>query len=150
MQTGGPPLIWLCVVSVLTVVAASASIWATIEDRREIRTGHPSFETLVSYTGIWRRDTFIQILGEPDTLDRFALPKERIRELPVSWWSLFFDSTASDVASIILSVAAPICWTPNRATAIAFLTAGAGTQAIGYAIAIIVTYRSGIWRKWLV
>ena len=142
-------MIWLCVVSVLTVVAASASIWATIEDRREIRTGRPSFETLVSYTGIWRRDTFIEVLGEPDTMDCFALPKDKIHELPVSWWYRFFDSTPADVTSMILSVAAPICWTQNRTMAIACVAAGAGAQAIGYAIATIVTYRSGVWRKWL-
>ena len=142
-------LIWLCAVSVLTVVAATASIWGTIDDHRDIMTGNPSFESLASYTGVWKRDVFIRILGEPDKMDRFALPNDKINELPVSSATRFLDSPVTDVMSIIFSVAAPIVWPQYTKTAIALLTVGAGIQAIGYSIAVIATYRSGIWRKWL-
>ena len=148
-QIGVWSLIWLCAASVLTVVAAAASIWGTSDDHRDIKSGHPSFESLASYTGIWKRDVFIRILGEPDEMDRFALPNGKIHELPVSWATRFLDSPLTDVMSIILSVAAPIFWTQYTKTAIALLTVGAGIQAIGYSIAVIATYRSGIWRKWL-
>jgi hypothetical protein len=51
--------------------------------------------------------------------------------------------------SILLAVVAPILWTQNKSVAIGALATAAGLQAIGYATATIVTYRSGIWRKWL-
>jgi len=129
-------------------VSAAASIWGAIEDRRDIRTGHPSWETLLSYTGIWSRDKIIQILGEPDKMDRFVLPDGKIHELPVFWGTRLFDNTVADVMCIIFSIAAPIFWPQYRTVAISVLTAAAGLQTMGYAIATIVTYRSGIWRKW--
>lgn len=149
MLTGVMPLIWLCVVSIVTVVAASASIWATIEDRRDIGTGHPSFESLASYTGNWSRDTFIRILGEPDKSECFALPHDKIHELPISWSSRIFDSPFADILSIILAATSPFLWMKSGTAAFVVVSIAAGIQAIGYTIATIVTYRSGIWRKWL-
>jgi len=130
-------------------MAAAASIWGTIDDRRDLRVGHPTFESLASYTGVWNRDAFVRILGQPDENDRFVLPEDKIRMLPISRWARFFDSTLADVMSILLALGAPIIWTQNRAVAIGALATGAGLQGIGYIIATVVTYRSGIWRKWL-
>jgi hypothetical protein len=124
-------------------------MWGSFDDRRDIGTGNPSFETLASYTGIWRREVFIQLLGEPDEMDRFAMPSERVQDLPVSKWTRFFDSTLADVTSIILAVIAPMLWVQNGSMAIALLAVGASGQVIGYGLAAIVTYRSGTWRKWL-
>jgi hypothetical protein len=142
-------MLWICVASALTVIAASASLWGAIDDRRDMKTGHPSFESLASYTGVWDRETLVRILGAPDENDRFPLPPDQIRELPITRLTRLFDSTTADVMSILLAVVAPILWTQNRTLAIGAAATAAGLQAIGYAIAAVVTYRSGIWRKWL-
>jgi hypothetical protein len=143
-------LIWLTAIASLAIVAACGSIWGTIDDRRDIATGRPSFETLVSYTGVWNRGVFVQLLGEPNTKDRFALSTEQLRELPSSAWVRLFDNMLFDVLSIMLSGAAPVKWLYNSTMAVASLALGAGMQVAGYGIAAIVTYRSGVWHKWLV
>lgn len=130
-------------------MAAVASIWGTIDDRRDMKTGHPTFESLASYTGVWNRDAFVRILGQPDDNDRFVLPEEKIRMLPISRRARFFDSILADIMSILLALGAPILWTQNRTVAIGALAGGVGLQGIGYIFATVVTYRSGIWRKWL-
>ncbi len=143
-------MIWLTTIAILAILAACGSIWGTIDDRRDIATGRPSFETLVSYTGVWSREVFVQLLGEPDAKDRFTLPAEKLRELPTSVWVRLFDSMLPDVLSIILSGAAPVFWLYNSTLAVALLILGAGIQVVGYGIAAIVTYRSGVLHKWLI
>jgi hypothetical protein len=143
-------LIWLTAIASLAILAACGSIWGTIDDRRDIATGRPSFETLVSYTGVWNHKVFVRLLGEPDTKDRFTLSTDKLRELPSSVWVRLFDNITSDVLSIMLSGAAPVLWLYNSTIAAASLALGAGIQVVGYGIAAIVTYRSGLWHKWLI
>jgi len=143
-------LIWLTGIASLAILAACGSIWGTIDDRRDIATGRPSFATLVSYTGVWNREFFVQLLGEPDARDRFTLSPEKLRELPSSVWVRAFDNILSDVLSIMLSCAAPALWLYDSTVAVTSLALGAGIQVVGYGIAAIVTCRSGAWHEWLI
>ncbi len=103
----------------------------------------------MSYTGIWNREVFNSLLGEPDSQGRYNLPHNKIYDLPRSMWTRYFDNIACDVSCIILSVTAPVAWQYNSTFGISLMVIAVITQVIGYAVAAIVTYRSGVWNEWL-
>ena len=69
-------MIWFWLIVILTVFGAAASIDGAIDDHRDIRSGHPSLDTLISMTGITNRKFFIELIGEPDEDDCFEVPAE--------------------------------------------------------------------------
>ncbi len=137
-------MIWsaILIVSLLVVLLAAASIWGTLDDERDLATGHPTWETIVSYTGHWHPAWIEDQLGVPDDEGRFTVSQELLQQLPIAHWKRVFDSTTSDIICGLAAVAAPIVWYVNPLTSIVLCIASFLFISIGYAWAGIVLYRA--------
>ncbi len=133
-------MIWFWLIVIITVLSAAASIEGSIDDRRDIRSGHPSFDTLVSMTGIINRKFFLELFGEPDQNDCFDLPPDRISEIPTTWWTIV-DHPALDLLCILLAITSPFVFLLDRNTGLALLISSAGFQTLGYAYATLMVFR---------
>lgn len=143
-------MFWIWLIAGITVVAAITSIWGGIDDREEIRKGRPSIETLVSYTGHWEQQRFIELFGEPDRYGTFHVPEDRQHEIPRTLWTRFFDHPLMDLLMLGLAALAPFLYQVDPNLSLAFLITSAGFELTGYIYAVGLVCKSGIWKKWFV
>ena len=139
-------MIWIIVASIAVSLSALASLWGTVEDRRDLATENPTLDTLVSHTGITDRNVFIELLGEPNELNRFEVPLSRLHDLPRAIWHRYFDNQWVDMMCVVFSVTAPVVWFGWPILAIILLSTAAMIQVFGYSVAAISFYRSDVWR----
>ncbi len=140
---------WIIVASIVVVLGAGASLIGSLDDRRDLATGRPSFDTIASLVGTWDRPTITKYLGEPDRDGRFSVTPEQVRMIPRTWWKRYFDRPWQDGLCMIGAIAAPFLWPVQQPAAIAIAVASLTYVLAGYLLAIVMTVRSGIWKDWL-
>ena len=99
---------WIWLLIALTVVAAGFSVYGSLDTRRDLKTGAPSYASVVDYTGIGSPDKLEQLLGSPDENQRFAIPPGDAAKLPRRAWVGLLDSIVGDCIAGALSVAGGI------------------------------------------
>jgi hypothetical protein len=134
-------VIWFWLIVILTVFGAAASIDGAIDDHRDIRSGHPSLDTLISMTGITNRKFFIELIGEPDEDDCFEVPAERVSDIPTTWWTIV-DHPIFDLLCILIAIAAPFVFLLEMKIGLSLLGISAGFQSAGYSYAMLMVFRS--------
>lgn len=134
-------MIWFWLIVILTVFGAAGSIEGYFDDRRDLRSGRPSFDTLFSLTGIIDREFFIDLFGEPDEDDRFDVPPARASQIPTTWWTIV-DHPLLDLLCIVIAIAAPFVFLLEKNVGLALLVVSAGSQLSGYCYAILMVLRS--------
>jgi hypothetical protein len=130
-----PDLIFVVAAAVL-LIANGASIWATLQSRRDFANGRPHIDSLRDVTGIIGRNELIARFGRPNSHDRFQV------DLPTALasakgWIRWFDSPWLDAISTAaifsaLAVARPFGW---------FILAAVATYSVaGWIVAAIVNW----------
>ncbi len=138
-------MLWIIIGSVCVALAAALSLWASYESRRDIAAGNPKFSSVADVTGIWRRSQLDAILGSRSADDRYAVTLEELSMVRRPGWKVWLDSEAGDAACIVVALLAPFVYDSSATLAVVPLVFAGLYQFVGYAWAICVMFRSGVW-----
>ena len=136
---------WLVAIAILIMLSSAYAIHCSIEMYAKLATEHPSFETLVTYTGIGQRDVFIELLGPPDEFGCFYVPADQLKNLPREKFHAFIESPYLECSCILgASILVPI-WNVAPLFARFLLSLIVSIQVVGYLCAFVSLYRSDLW-----
>ncbi len=128
--------------SAIVLVAAGASLVASRDTRRDLATGHPTFDSVADATGIWSRSRLDDLVGQRDEDDRYTVSAEMVYSIPMTWWKHWFDSDIADIGCIVLTLIGatqirlhpPIAWS--------LVAVPAAYIVIGYVGGVLVVVRN--------
>ena len=94
-------MLWISLIAVIVILAATASLLGTWHTRRDFATGRPNYLSLADRTGIWDRRELARLCGPPDEDERYFVSAETAARLPRRMWLRHFDSPLLDLACIL-------------------------------------------------
>ena len=136
-------MLWVIVASVALIVAAGCSIAASLDSRRDIAGGQPSFYSDADVTGIWSRAKLDQLLGPRNADDRYTATSEQVDAIPQTLCKRYFDNGVSDLACILLAGVSPFVYGSQTALSLGLLAVSAVYIVTGYVVAVVVVIRAG-------
>ena len=138
-------MFWVYAIVVLLFASSAYSIYCTIEVYDDLSTRHPSFETLVCYTGIGTRDAFVDLLGNADEFDCFHVPIELLKTLPRDKLHVFLNSPYCELGSLLFAAASTLIWHCEPTWARFLLASAITFHIVGWGHAFVVLYFSDLW-----
>jgi len=141
-------MLWILISSVLVLIGALGSIWARFDAKRDLASGHPTFDTLGWVTGRWDHEYFVQNLGEPDSSGRFSATADQVHQLATARFR-FFDHPVFDWFCMLAAIFAPILWYIHSLSACVLALLNFSLMCAAYAWAARITYKAGAWKRWL-
>lgn len=127
---------WIWTLIALVVLIAGFSIYGGLDTRRDLRSGSPSYASVVDFTGIGSPAEVKQLLGLPDESNRFRLSPADAAKLPRRTWVLMLDTIVGDCAVGGMAVAGGVVVQHNTFLGWGLVLAAAAYQAVGYLIAM--------------
>lgn len=140
-------MIWMICVSVVVVIAASTSLAASYDSRRDIATGKPEFTSIADRTGIWYREELDRLLGPRDENDRYTATTEQVDRIPRTWLKFLLDNDWCDGMSIAAALTAPALFCFYPALSVIVLTVAVLYILLGYIVSIVVVLKTGFWKE---
>lgn len=134
-------MLWFLLAAGLVIIMAGASLQSSRNSHSDIKTGHPSFESIADVTGIWNRQELDEQFGPRDSQGRYrATPKETGR-IAKPAWKRWLDSPAGDWIALGTALAAPLIYRLHSTSAVVLLSGTAAYLFAGYVAAAIVVIR---------
>lgn len=125
-------MVWLIVGCVILAAASCLQLIASRESRRDVASGHPSYDSVADITGLWDRRQLDELLGPRDENDRYTATAADIDRIPRTWWKQLFDSDAADYVCLLLAIVAPLVYRSSSEVAIALFAVPALYTLLGY------------------
>ena len=135
-------MLWFIVLFVFVVIAAGASLVASLGSRNDLATGRPTFESVADLTGIWNRARLDELIGPSGDDDRYIVDAETVAKIPRTRWKRWFDPGVGDVGCIVLAIAAALLMRSHSLLAWCFVSVAAAYIAVGYIGGVVVVMRN--------
>lgn len=133
---------WMILGGLVVGAGAVFSLIASRNSRRDVASGHPTYESVADLTGVWDRSQLDERLGPRDHLDRYTATAAEVDQIPRAWWKLLLDTDAGDVFCLLMTIAAPLAYHSFPNAGLALLAAAATYCIAGYLTAIVFVVRS--------
>lgn len=123
------------------------SIYSSLDTRRDLLSGSPSYTSIVDYTGIASPTEIEQLLGPPNENQQFALSATDAARLPRRIWVRCFDSLTADIAVAMAGMSGGFLSSQSVFVGWGLVLAAAMYQILGYSIALWVFIQHPQLRK---
>lgn len=130
------------VIFTVVLIAATASLVASRDTRRDLETGRPTFDSVADATGIWDRSRLDGLIGPRDGDDRYTASVQVVRSITPTWWKRWFDSNLADVGCIALSLIGASLMRSHASVAWGLVLVSAAYIFVGYIGGMVVVLRN--------